>query len=338
VNSYPLFNLRDLESESIRALGGGERKVWSRERSFLFRAFGVNIASDIFFPELEVAEGIPDVRIVLGNTPQGIPEAIVNANRYQAASNQFLLHVPKVGRYYVAGGKHIIVEPDPSAEPGTVRVFLLGTAFGALLLQRGVLPIHGSTVVINGKAVIIAGASGVGKSTLLAAFRNDGTAFLADDVAAVTRDEGNVPWVQPSYPQQKLWKDSADNMGMNVADCPVIRSGMDKYAIGAEEGFCRTPVRLAAICELSAENLPEAVMIPLAGPDKIAVLLRHTYRHSLLSGLGLKIENFQYCAAVAQQISACRLVRPKDGFSAMEQEQLIEELMAKLVSGQTALP
>jgi hypothetical protein len=318
VNSKQLLNLRNLESGVIPAL-----------HPYLFRAFGINIASDIFLPELETTEGVPDVRIVLGKTPQGIQEPLARQDSYQAAPGQFLLHVAQVGHYYVAGGNRIVIDPDHSAEPGTVRLFLLGTAFGALLLQRGVLPIHGSTVVIKGQALIITGFCGAGKSTLLAALRLRGAHFLTDDVAAVTTDDGNVPWVQPGYPQQKLWKDSADSMGMDVSDLPAILPGMEKYAIAAERGFCRRPVPLAAVCELQAEERPEAAMVRLAGSSRIAVLLGHTYRNNLVAGFGLKAGHFERCASVAKQISVCRLLRPSGKFSLSEQAQLVEGLMTR---------
>jgi hypothetical protein len=332
-DSLPEVSLCSITDNDLE-FRGGKRNV--RNRSFNFSAFGINIASDIFLPELVTSEGIPDVRIVSGKTPQEIPEALVKRNHYQAAPNQFLLHVAQAGRYYVAEGNRIIVEPDHLAEPGMVRLFLLGTAFGALLLQRGILPIHGSTVVIKEQAVIITGDSGVGKSSLLAALRNRGADFLTDDVAAVTTDEENSPWVHPGYPQQKLWKDSADTMGMDVGDLPMILPGKDKYAIAVKKGFCRMPVRLTAICELRAEDRPEAAMIRLAGPDKIAVLLRHTYRKSLVDGLDLKEEHFKCCASVAKHISVCRLLRPHGKYSLTEQAHLVERLMTELASGQTA--
>lgn len=329
-------DLRDPGSEARHKSRVGDRAVQDREKFFLCRAFGMIIASQIFLPELETAEGVPDVRIVLGETPQEIPEALVKRDHYQAAPGRFLLHVAHVGRYYVAGGELIVIEPDQPAKTEVLRLFLLGTAFGALLLQRGVLPMHGSAVVVKGQAIIAAGFSGAGKSTLLATFRNRGAAFLSDDIAVVTGDEEGLAWVQPGYPQQKLWKDSAEHMGMDVDNLPVILSEVDKYAIPAEKGFCRRPVRLAAVCELQAADRREPAMIRLAGPDKITVLLRHSYRYCLVAGLGLREDHFRICASVARQISVCRLLRPSGRFSPAEQAQLVEGLMTELVSGQTA--
>ena len=52
------------------------------------------------------------------------------------------MNVDGIGRYYVYGGREIIVEPYANASFEKIKVFILGTAFGALLLQRGIFPLH----------------------------------------------------------------------------------------------------------------------------------------------------------------------------------------------------
>ena len=77
---------------------------------------------------------------------------------------------------------------------------------GALLMQRKILPLHGSAIAIDGKAYALIGDSGAGKSTLASAFLNKGYQLLSDDVIAVSLL--NKKYCQlfiPSYPQQKLW-------------------------------------------------------------------------------------------------------------------------------------
>ncbi|MDD5711443.1 MAG: hypothetical protein PHY31_01650 [Smithellaceae bacterium] len=285
-------------------------------------------------PELEAGNGIPDVRILSGETPREIRGSVVKREGYQLAPGRFLFCVSKVGRYYVTDGERIVVEPSAGADAAEIRLFLLGTAFGVLLLQRGILPMHGSALVLNAQGIILTGSAGAGKSTLLAALKRNGAPFLADDVSAVSIDEERVPWIQPAYPQQKLWRDSAMNIGVDISGCPSILARIDKFSVSIEEGFCRTPVRLTAVCELRAEYRPEAVMMQLTGPDKIAVLLRHTYRQSLVAGLGLKGEHFESCATIARQIGVYRLLRPSGKFTLVEQMRLVKRLMAELVSGQ----
>ena len=78
-----------------------------------------------------------------------------------------------------------------------VRLYILGTCMGALLLQRKILPLHGSAIAINGKAYAIVGDSGAGKSTLASAFLNKGYQLLSDDVIPVSLSNEEYSYRNP---------------------------------------------------------------------------------------------------------------------------------------------
>ena len=302
-----------------------------------YKVFGLQIVSDIKLPELLTTMDMPnqtEVSIRVGKVPNGITGANEKNAFYQAAKNQFLLQVPGVGQYYVTNGNSIIVEPADQGEEHSVRLFLLGTAFGALLMQRGILPIHGSAVVINGYCVIFTGESGAGKSSLLAAFRERGYSFLTDDVAAVTVDKDGVVWVHSSYPQQKQWRDSAETIGVDTVSLTPFYVGInkDKFAVPVQKGFCHAPVQLVAVYELSSENCQHVTLTPLAGMDKLAVLMNHTYRPLLINGLDLKVAHFKHCTAVAQQVAVNTLLRPAGVFSLEEQVRLVQQNLTQLLT------
>jgi len=304
---------------------------------YRYNVFGLHILSDIILPELLVATDIfdtPDVHITLGRVPSHIKDPIEKTERYQVAKNQFLFQVPEVGSYYVTDGTQIVIEPFAQAEERFLRLFLLGTAFGALLMQRRILPIHGSAVVIDGRCVIFTGTSGVGKSTLLAAFRKRGYSFLTDDVAAVTVGADGVAWVHSAYPQQKLWRDSAENMGVDTAPLSSVFIGrnQDKFTVPIDKGFCPSPMPLLAVYELGAENCRDVSLRLLTGVEKLPVFIRHTYRAWLLDGLGLKAEHFRYCATIAGQVEVSRLTRPIGAFCMEEQIRLVQQHLAKLLT------
>ncbi|ACV64010.1 HPr kinase [Desulfofarcimen acetoxidans DSM 771] len=298
---------------------------------FFYTAFGLYIMSDFLLPELLPASiCTPDICISYGKVPINILNPVEKTDTYQVAKNQFLFQVQGIGRYYVTNGNRIVVNPAKRTEEHIVRLFLLGTSFGALLLQRGILPIHGSAVVINGCGVIFTGASGAGKSTLLAAFRQRGYSFLTDDVAAVTLKSDGAALVQSAYPQQKLWRDSAEEIGLDTAQLAPVYNGIEKkkYSIPVHNGFIQSPVSLVAVYELRAESCRDVTLKPLWGMDKLAVLLKHTYRCWLIKGLGLMEVYFKLCIAVARQVSVSRLTRPEGLFSLEEQVRLINQDIA----------
>jgi hypothetical protein len=150
----------------------------------------------------------------------------------------------------VRDGREIVVNPLPDAPPETVRLFLLGSAFGALLHQRGILPIHGSAITYQGQAFILTGISGAGKSTLAAALVRKGCKLLTDDVAAITFNQAGTPWVQPAYPQQKLWRDSAVMMKLATGRLIRVMADMEKYAVPAIGRYHAKPAALTAVFHL----------------------------------------------------------------------------------------
>jgi hypothetical protein len=300
-----------------------------------YQVFGLHVVADIILPELMKAISplaVPQVSIHLGKVPTAIADHILKTDSYQAAKGKFLFLVPGVAKYYVADGNSIMVEPDKQAEEYSVRLFLLGTSFGALLMQRGILPLHGSAVVAGGRGVVFTGMSGAGKSSLLAAFRKRGYPFLTDDVVAVTVDPDGIAWIHPSYPQQKLWRDSTKAVGVETESLKpfYIYEDQEKFAVPAPQGFRQSPVPLAAVYELQAANCPEVELQVLEGMDKLAVLLSHTYRPWLIRGMGLKAAHFKQCASVARQVTVSLLSRPVETFSLEEQVRRIEEDLARI--------
>lgn len=65
--------------------------------------------------------------------------------------------------------------------------YLLGPVMGFVLLLRGLVCLHASAVVVDGRAIALIGPAGAGKSTTAAAFAAHGFNILAEDV--VTLDD-----------------------------------------------------------------------------------------------------------------------------------------------------
>ena len=80
--------------------------------------------------------------------------------------------------------------------PADVRLFLLGSVWGALALQRGLLPLHASAVGRGRTVHAFTGPPGAGKSTLAAALAARGYPLFTDDMLdpgpRFVRDAGEV--------------------------------------------------------------------------------------------------------------------------------------------------
>lgn len=296
-----------------------------RLKQYKYQAFGLIICSDLELPELMPAEGVPEANIIFGHVSDRIPLPTFRTRNYTASRDRFFFKVDGIGKYYVENGSVIVVEPEPTANPHLLRLYLLGTAMGALLLQRRTLPIHGSAVEINGLCFIFSGISGAGKSTLASALREKGCRLLTDDVAAVKFDEAGLPWVQPGYPLQRLWKDSLEKTGAKAGNV-VLMHKKEKYMFRVDDAFFHKQLRLAALCELVPEDVESVHFIELFGSEKLKVVIRNTYRSAFINVFGLMELNFRQCMSVANACRVFRMTRPAGRYTIERQVEIIRQL------------
>jgi len=294
-----------------------------------YSAFGIQFESDIALPELLTYTGkIADVKISHGNVPDNIHSPREQNEYYQVADNEFLFRVDGVASYYVTSGEQIIVQLF-NQDLRQVRLYLLGTVMGVLLMQRGILPLHGSTVLVEGRCIVFLGVSGAGKSTLAAALRNNGHSLLADDISAVKFDKSGLPWVQPGYPQQKLWQASVSMLGMDTTPLRRICEDTDKYAVPVLENFYRYPRIINGVYEIEIKRDHNCAIVPLKGVEKIATIMHHTYRSGMLKGLGLILPHFKKCETIAKYVPLFRLTRPENVLSLNQQVDVLERHFAE---------
>ncbi|MFD1952803.1 aldolase [Paenibacillus thailandensis] len=249
----------------------------------------------------------------------------------------FHFYIPDTAVYSISNGKRITVHPFKNADESKIRLYLLGTCMGVLLVQRGMLPLHGSAVVIRDRAYAIVGESGAGKSTLAATFAQSGYEIVTDDVIAVRFTEGvdSVPLVYPSYPQQKLWNESLEYLGLAASGYESIYDRVDKYAVPLSTGFYRKPLPLGGVFELikSEEGTATAIK-PFTQMESLHKLRMHTYRNYLLYSMKLHQWHFQTAAALASRLPVYQLSRPPQGFSGYE----LVDCMLRVIHSKEAVP
>ncbi|MDD3230679.1 MAG: hypothetical protein PHE09_15885 [Oscillospiraceae bacterium] len=288
---------------------------------FLYKAYGLLFSSEILLPELQISEGHPEVSIRLGTVPDVLPDSSATEN--QASRQEFLLHVNNVASYYIANGNKIIIEPKGDYDEAGIRLFLLGSAFCALLQQKGYLVLHGSAVQIGGRGVLFTGTSGVGKSTLAAAFCKKGYRILTDDVCAIRIDKTGVPSVIPGFPSVKLWKDTVEWFGKDIRELERVKRDIEKFRVGADKNFFDSIVPLNEIYILNAADIQNIDIKEIKGLHRLEAIIENTYRYHFLQVQGVKSLHFQQCAAVADKASVFAIMRPRSGF-------LLDELVSTI--------
>ena len=92
-----------------------------------------------------------------------------------------------------------------------LATYLRGPVMGFILRRRGVAALHASAVCIDGRAFVLCGESGAGKSTAAAAFALMGIPVMCEDISPLSTD-GREFFVAPGYPQIGLWPDAVRNL------------------------------------------------------------------------------------------------------------------------------
>jgi hypothetical protein len=289
-------------------------------------AYGLRIHAELECPELpfiSLETEAPDVTIQLLPARADALEPLENGY-YEVQPGVFRLAVPQVAQYRVEAGQRIFITPFPDAPAEKIRLFLLGSALGALLYQRGLFPLHGSAVETSWGAMIFVGAQGAGKSTVAAQFHRKGYRLLSDDVCAVAATSGGLQ-VLPALAQFRLCTDAYERLGTARG----ARFDVDKFVVPMGEGYCPHPAPLRAIHILADHDSSEPEFKVLQGFDRVQRLLQNLYRPHYLKGQATQGDLMRMAGLIAQQSTMVSVSRRRD-------PEAIEGLVGFLESGWAA--
>lgn len=304
-------------------------------KKVMYKAFGLHIHSEFNLPELPVITvENQDIDIVIEIADLTTRWTGVNEQNsyFLIKENLCMFEVPGVAIYLIQNGNKIIVSPIVNAQENQLRLYLLGSCMGAILMQRRILPLHGSAIAINGRAYAIVGDSGAGKSTLASAFLNKGYQLLSDDVIPVTLSSGSIPFVTPAYPQQKLWIESLNEFGMDSKDYQPLIDREMKFLVSVAGQFAHEPLPLVGVFELVKAEENKIKLHSIQKMERFLTLYQHTYRNFYIEEMGLMNWHFKTCAEMVNKINLYQLSRPISRFTPNELVDLILTTIKKEIS------
>ena len=156
-----------------------------------------------------------------------IENGIYDTNTLKIAPNDLRLKIHNIASFIVTEGKKIVWKKEkPHVDLQDIRTFLLGSPFGALLIQKGFLVFHGNALVKDGKAVIFLGNSGSGKSTIAYGLMKSGWKLLADDLVVLSSN-GNV---LPGVRRIKLWEDAVKSYKIDIEKLQRCRGNFRRWS------------------------------------------------------------------------------------------------------------
>jgi hypothetical protein len=277
-----------------------------------YSIFGLRVRSRLALPELfpASAPGEPDVTIETGEVPQ----VDSKDGGLTAMNGSLVLAVPGVARYRITGGAHVVVEPVPGVPDENIRLYLLGSVFGALLHQRGLLPLHANAIEIQGNAFAFMAPSGHGKSTLAGWFHRHGLRLIADDVCVVKFEPHGAPAVLPGLPRLRLWSEAFGTLGWSHDGLSRSYAGhgnFDKFDLPVRAGSAvHSPVPLAAVYLLDRGDAFEVE--PLVGLEAAEAVFANTYRGSYVSTANQPEAHWNAAVRIVKSTRMFRLRRKWD--------------------------
>lgn len=293
----------------------------------LYTAYQLRISSELALPELHSADRLDlpaDVSITFGDVPvDGITDGTRLGPFLWSTPRALWLNIPQVARFLVEDGSRIAISPCAGVDEASIRVFLLGSALGALLFQRGLLVLHGNAIRVGDACMVCVGASGAGKSTTAAGFLQRGHAILADDVVAIDA----LGRALPGFPRLKLWQETAARLDIETGDLARIRPTLEKYHYPLAAQFGEDPLPVRWIYVLGHHNRDDILFEPVTGMQRYAPLHEHTYRRRYLSGMALSKEHLASCGKLAGQIRMAKVTRPARRFCL---DEVIERIQADM--------
>ncbi|MEG0307053.1 MAG: hypothetical protein RR636_03855 [Clostridium sp.] len=295
-----------------------------------YTVYGINLDSDIevleFVTRDRVSEEKNRVTMDYGQVSEEIKENINKGSRMHISKESIWFHIDGVSTYWIQNGDSIIVEPCDNCDGNLMKIYIMGSVLGFLLLQREVMAVHGGTIVIDGRGVIFTGQRGAGKSTLTTALGQRGYFFVSDDVATINI-EGETS-VEQGFPYHKLCVDALENMNYEKENYTSFQGdGKVKYLVPDRSGFYGEKAPLSAICEINVGDVEKVQIEEVLGREKFNKIIKNIYRTEYISRMdGMKPSYFKQCMKVAKDIKFFKITRPRDKYTVDEQIQIIEKV------------
>lgn len=245
----------------------------------VYRAFGLTIGSDLPLPGLAEATGPADIQIRRAAVPEWHGEYTVRyGERCRIRGQEWSVRFKALPfSALIRDGNLIQFEANPEQDE-IASLHLLGSCTGAMLVQRGLVVLHGNTIATPQGAVILVGRIGAGKSATTLALLNRGNRLVSDDISAIRFDGSKHPEVLPGFPRLKLWKATLDDFGYDSTQLRRLRAGLDKYHYPVEDRFSSVPQKLRAIYILRPRDTGDVQLHTLTGLNKLDALRPQLYK------------------------------------------------------------
>lgn len=213
---------------------------------------GYEVRSDLAFRTLRTGGGQP---LTVTQAPDLAASGDVLATWHARPGNPFHGRLVQDGSRYgfwASDAGWYIVDPQVPAitmsvdgDPLTRELRLFGVPTSLCVLDRGDISVHAAAVEVDGQAILFAGPSRFGKTTLAAAFATRGHRLLSEDTSYCTTRHG--PAVFPGPAAVRLRADVAGALALPGVSVAIEREDRVQLVLDPASRGSGGPVPLRAI-------------------------------------------------------------------------------------------
>jgi hypothetical protein len=207
-------------------------------------------------------------------------------------------------------GRRIEYRRHPRTSPESLATYLLGQVLSFSLLARGVEPLHGTVVAMNGRAIGLVGDCGLGKSTLAAALLARGCPIVTDDLIVTGERGGGRVDVWPGIPRLKLYPRVARTLLGGSRAGTRMNRGSVKVVValhGREAVRRRLPLHALYVLERSDDGVE---IDRLRGAEALIEILRATFNDIVIRRARIASQ-FEFASRLVAAVPVYRLKYPR---------------------------
>jgi len=228
---------------------------------------------------------------------------------FQVSQHEFSLQIEGLGSFFVCNGSEVLYNVDKGADPEWVRLYLYGQVLVALLHQRKIINFHASSFVYNGMGVMVPGETGAGKSSLTLSFALHDGGFLTDDLTPVLF-EGEQPCIMPLERRVKIWKDTAEELGISHDALSEAESGTGKKYLSLTP-VQMSPFPLRMIVKIETGKVEKPVFSEPFPAERFSLLRSEICSWELLAGMPeTETAYLQQLVKIVELVRFVRVIRP----------------------------
>lgn len=269
---------------------------------FYYKVYGLIFKSNISMPQLLTAPTPcnADAEIIVGKVPDYV---IARATKIPGEDTADAIWFHNSTGYFYATSSQIIAQPKENKPEEALIPFIQGYGFALFFRKRGIHAIHCSALRCSKGAVLIAGYSGSGKSTISDRLLQEGFGLISDDVA-ILRIENDRVMVYPAFPVRKLCRDALNRENYDLENLEYADEARDKFALRCDKIFDDSPAELHKMIILKKKRHGDVQVTHAVAGDALEEFLESLFLMGTFSYLKFP---------PGQMISALNLVSHMNG-------------------------